>query len=91
VPLPAVIKVTVTGLVEVALSVMTFCVAVPSGTVTGEPMVISGSGVPSMMVPVPGAGLMVAPGAAVIAAVKVSFGSPGIASTKVGTVKTPVV
>ena len=89
--MPAVPTVMVTGTPEATDRVMTLSVALPSATVCGAPMVINGSGVPSMMVPVPGAGLMVAPGAAVIAAVKVSFGSPGIASTKVGTVKLPVV
>jgi hypothetical protein len=83
--------VTVTGTPVAPDRVMTLSVAVPSATVCGAPMVIVGTGVPSMMVPVPVATPIVAPGAAVIVAVNTSFGSPGIRSVKVGTLKTPVV
>ena len=37
-PLPAVVKVTLTGTAEAVLRVITFCVAVPSATVTGVVM-----------------------------------------------------
>ena len=92
VPLPAVAKVTVTGDAEAALRVITFCVAVPSATVTGVVMAITGAAVLSVIVPVPVAVPIVAPLPLTLpmVAVKVSVGSPGNASAIVGTLKLAV-
>ena len=72
---------------------MVLSAAVPSATVAGALMLTTVAPVPSAMVPVAGAGLKVAPVppvTPVIAAVKLSSGSPEIPSVSVGTVKTPV-
>ena len=72
---------------------ITFCVAVPSATVTGLVIASTGNGVPSVMVPVPVAVPIVAPLplTAPMVALKFSVGSPGIASAIVGTLKFAVV
>ena len=64
----------------------------PSATVTGAVMAITGAAVLSVMVPVPVAVPMVAPLPLTVpmVAVKVSAGSPGIASAIVGTLKLAV-
>ena len=94
VPLPAVVKVTVTGTALGVLKVMVLSTGLPSATVFGAAMVITGKPVPSTMVPVAGAGFDVAPlppVTVVMAAVKFSVGSLPTVSVSVGTLNTPVV
>lgn len=94
VPLPTVVKVTLTGLAEAALKMISFTVGLPSATLAGVMIMRVGKAVPSLMVPVPVAGVPIVaplPVTVPIVAVKFSVGSPGKASAIVGTLKFAVI
>jgi hypothetical protein len=88
-PLAVVAKTTVTGAVLAALRVMVFWVAVPSATLTGEPMLTTGNRIGVLVVPVQAGAVPVHNGSPPpIAVALLTLGLTAVAATLTGTVIT---